>query len=98
MGRNNLPIMTYITSAFQICDDMSVFQNDRTLCVLVYDGHIMCNHQDRCAVSFVDLLQQTHDFIRHTRVKVAGRLIRDQYLGTIRNRSGNRDSLLLSAG
>ena len=90
--------MLDITSFLQVGNDMAVFKHNGAFAVLVYNRQIMRDHQDRCAVFAVDLVKQRHDFIRHGRVKVSGRLVRDQNLRTVGNRTGNCNTLLLTAG
>ena len=57
----------------------------------------MGNHQN-CSTDIVDALEQFYDLVGQFRVDVAGRLVRNDKLRIVYQRTGNRHTLLFAAG
>nr|BFF16361.1 hypothetical protein GCM10025699_76640 [Microbacterium flavescens] len=57
----------------------------------------MRHEQDRHAVLVVDPPQQVEHLARRLRVEGAGRLVRDEHVGAVRQGPGDADALLLAA-
>ena len=61
------------------------------------DVLLVRDHDDGDAV-LVELLENGHDLNAGSAVEIAGRFIRQQYLGLVDQRARDRDALLLTAG
>lgn len=76
--------------------DPSVFESHDTICV----GRKilrMCDHDDGLPL-FVESYQEVHNLSRRDRVEIPSRLICEDNLGIIHERTSDRHPLLLSSG
>ena len=61
-------------------------------------SNIMSDHDHRDFLPHIQVDQDLHDDVSATRVQITSRFIEEQDLGLVRDRAGNRDTLLLTAG
>lgn len=74
-----------------------VEQTNQPMC---HPGHlfVMCDHDDRSALRFIQLQKNIHDLTAHGAVQVAGRFVSQDDLRPAYNGPGNGHPLLLSSG
>ena len=76
--------------------DQPIAHDDVTLRIRG-DVLLVRDHDDGDAV-LVELLENGHDLNAGSAVEIAGRFVRQQYLGLVDQRARDRDALLLTAG
>ena len=79
-------------------NEPAIFQDDTAVADLLNYGHFMGYQNDRNIILPVDILDQLKDRFGRFRIQSRCRFIAKQYLGIAGEDSGDRHSLLLTAG
>src|SRR6202163_914961 len=79
-----------------LLDDASGVHEDDAVADLPSEPHLVGHHDHRDA-GMRQCFHHVEDFLDHLRIEGAGRLVEEQHLGLHRQRSGDRDPLLLAA-
>ena len=86
-----------VLAVFVIAHDLAFFHSDDATPHMVDDAFIVCSEDD-CGAKLVDFFQNLNDLVGIDRIEIAGRLVSDDNIRLIDDRSGNSHALFFAAG